>query len=201
MEDIMKCIKIVAFLLLSLLVVPVAYSASDSWELDEAHSNVYFSIDHIFSKVNGNFNDFSTEIVFNPDELGKSRFVFTINVDSINTNISKRDKHLLSADFFDEGKYSTMTFTSTSVTAGDGGLYNVAGKLTVKGKDYDLTLPLVLAGVKDHPAVPGKEVAGFNGTLVIDRLVHGVGAGKFYKMGVVGKDVEVFVSIEVTRSK
>jgi len=197
----MKYIKIVAFLLLSLLVVPVAYSANDSWELDKAHSNVYFSIDHIFSKVNGNFNDFSTEIVFNPDDLGKSRFVFTINVDSINTNISKRDKHLLSADFFDEGKYSTMTFTSTSVTAGDGGLFNVAGKLTVKGKDYDLTLPLVLAGVKDHPAVPGKEVTGFNGTVVIDRLVYGVGAGKFYKMGVVGKDVEVFVSLEVTRSK
>ena len=197
----MKSIKIVALLLLSLLVVPVAYSANDSWELDKGHSNVYFSIDHIFSKVQGNFNDFSTEIVFNPEDLAHSRFIFTINVDSINTNISKRDKHLLSADFFDEGKYSTMTFTSTSVTAGDGGLYNIAGKLTVKGKDYDLTLPLVLAGVKDHPAVPGKEVAGFNGTVVLDRLVYGVGAGKFYKMGVVGKDVEVFVSLEVTRSK
>jgi len=197
----MKCIKIAAFLLFSLLFVPTAYSASDSWELDKGHSNVYFSIDHIFSKVNGNFNDFSADIVFNPDDLGNSSFAFTISVDSINTNISKRDKHLLSADFFDEGEYSTMSFTSTSVTAGDGGLYNVAGKLNVKGKDYDLTLPLVLAGVKDHPAVPGKEVAGFNGTVVIDRLVYGVGSGKFYKMGVVGKDVEVFVSLEVTRSK
>ena len=37
--------------------------------------------------------------------------------------------------------------------------------------------------------------------MVLDRLVYGVGAGKFYKMGVVGKDVEVFVSLEVTRSK
>lgn len=197
----MKYIKIVAFLLLSLLIVPAAYSASDSWELDKSHSNVYFSIDHIFAKVNGNFNDFSSDIVFNPEDLSKSSFAFTIKVDSINTNISKRDKHLLSADFFDEGKHSTMSFTSTSVTAGDGDLYNVAGKLSVKGKDYDVTLPLILAGIKDHPAVPGKEVAGFNGKVVIDRLAYGVGAGKFYKMGVVGKDVEVFVSLEVTRSK
>jgi len=197
----MKYIKIVAVLLLSLFIVPTAYSASDNWELDKGHSNVYFSIDHIFAKVNGNFNDFSADIVFNPDDLGKSSFAFTINVDSINTNISKRDKHLLSADFFDEGKHSTMSFTSTSVTAGDGDLYNVLGKLTVKGKDYDLTLPLVLAGIKDHPAVPGKEVAGFNGTVVIDRLAYGIGTGKFYKMGVVGKDVEVLVSLEVTRSK
>ena len=54
----MKGIKIVAVLLFSLLIVPTAYSASDNWDLDKAHSNVYFSIDHIFAKVNGNFNDF-----------------------------------------------------------------------------------------------------------------------------------------------
>lgn len=193
--------RIVCFLLLSLLIVPAAHSADHNWELDKGHSNVYFSVDHIFSKVRGHFNDFSTDIVFNPDALDKSSFAFTIKVDSIDTNISKRDKHLLSADFFDAGKYPTMTFASTEVTAGDGGLYNVAGKLTVKGKNYDLTLPLVLAGVKEHPAVPGKEVAGFNGKIVIDRLSYGIGTGKFYEMGVVGKDVEVFVSLEVTRSK
>ncbi len=44
-------------------------------------------------------------------------------------------------------------------------------------------------------------MAGFNGKVVIDRLAYGVGNGKFHTMGVVGKDVEVFVSLEVTRSK
>lgn len=194
-------VRIVAVLLLSLFIIPAAHSANESWELDKAHSNVYFSIDHIFSKVRGHFNDFSTDIVFNPEDLSKSSFAFTIKVASIDTSISKRDKHLLSEDFFDEKTYSTMTFTSTGVTAGEDGLYNVAGTLTVKGKDYDLILPLVLAGVKDHPAVPGKEVAGFNGKVVVDRLALGVGTGKFYTMGVVGKDVEVFVTLEVMRSK
>lgn len=197
----MKLCRIVLILVLSTLLVPAAQGATDSWELDKGHSGVYFSVDHIFSKVRGHFNDFETEIVFNPAQLDKSRFVFTINVDSIDTNITKRDKHLLSADFFDAGKYSKMLFTSTSITAGEGGLYKVSGKLEVKGKSYDLTLPLTLAGVKDHPAMKGKEVAGFNGTVMIDRLAHGVGSGKFYDMGLVGKEVEVFVSLEVTRDK
>lgn len=196
----MKFFRIVFFLLLSSLIAPAAYSAGDSWDLDKAHSNVYFSVDHIFSKVRGHFEEFETEIVFNPDQLDKSRFVFTIEVDSIDTNISKRDKHLVSADFFDEGKHPKMIFTSTKVTAADGGVYNIDGTLEVKGKTYALTLPLTLVGVKDHPTVPGKEVAGFNGKVMIDRLSYGVGNGKFYKMGVVGKDVEVFVSLEVTRS-
>jgi ATP-dependent protease HslVU (ClpYQ) ATPase subunit len=33
--------------------------------------------------------------------------------------------------------------------------------------------------------------------VTIDRLVHQVGSGKFYEMGVVGKDVEILVSLEV----
>lgn len=197
----MNLCRTLVFLLFSILIAPAAYSAGDSWEIDKGHSNVYFSVDHIFSKIQGHFNEFETEIVFNPEQLDKSRFQFTITVDSIDTNISKRDKHLLSADFFDGGKYPEMKFTSTQVTAAESGVYNVAGKLEVKGKTYDLTLPLTLAGIKAHPAVPGKEVAGFNGKVMIDRLSYGVGSGKFYKMGVVGRDVEVFVSLEVTRNK
>lgn len=197
----MKFGKVLFAIVLTAVLSTSAYGAGDSWELDKGHSNVYFSVDHIFSKVNGHFNEFTTDIVFNPEDLGKSSFTFTIAVDSIDTNISKRDKHLNSPDFFDGAKYPQMKFTSTKVSGGDGGLYTVDGKLEVKGKVYDLSLPLVLAGVKDHPAVPGKEVAGFNGKVVVDRLAYGVGNGKFHKMGVVGKDVEVFVSLEVTRSK
>lgn len=197
----MKHRKILVFLLLSLFIVPVAHGANDSWELDKAHSNIFFSVDHIFSKVNGHFNDFSTEVVFDPKDLSGSSFAFTIKVASIDTNMSKRDKHLKSNDFFDAGKYPAMVFTSTAVTAGDDGLYNVEGTLTVKGQSYNVTLPLVYAGMKDHPAIRGKEVAGFNGKIVIDRLAFAIGSGKFYKMGVVGKDVEVFVSLEVVRSK
>ncbi len=174
-----------------------AFSAARSWELDKAHSNVYFSVDHIFSKVRGHFNEFTTDIAFDPADLAGSRFVFEIQVDSIDTNIGKRDKHLQSDDFFDAGKFPTMTFTSSEISDEGNGMYNVQGKLTIKGKDYDFTLPLKLEGVKEHPAKKGTDVAGFNGVITIDRLAHEVGNGKFYEMGIVGKDVDVFVSLEL----
>ena len=198
----MKTIQIIGItFLLSLIVASTAYSAARSWELDKAHSNVYFSIDHIFSKVNGHFNDFKTDINFDPADLAGSSFNFEIKTDSIDTNIGKRDKHLQSADFFDAGKFPLMKFTSTQISDAGNGMYNVAGKLSVKGKDYDLTLPLKLEGVKEHPAKKGTEVAGFNGTITFDRLAHEVGTGKFYEMGVVGKEVDVFVSIELLSDK
>ena len=183
--------------ILTLFSVQSVFGAARSWELDKAHSNVYFSIDHIFSKVNGHFNDFKTEINFDPNNLADSRFFFEIKTESVDTNIGKRDKHLQSADFFDAGKFPTMTFESTKITDAGNGLYNVEGKLSVKGEEYDLTLPLTLAGVKEHPAKKGTDVAGFNGNVMIDRLAHKVGNGKFYDMGVVGKDVDVFVTLEL----
>ena len=198
----MKTIQIIGItFLLSLIVASTAYSAARSWELDKAHSNVFFSIDHIFSKVNGHFNDFKTDINFDPADLAGSSFNFEIKTDSIDTNVGKRDKHLQSADFFDAGKFPLMKFTSTQISDAGNGMYNVAGKLSVKGKDYDLTLPLKLEGVKEHPAKKGTEVAGFNGTITFDRLAHEVGTGKFYEMGVVGKEVDVFVSIELLSDK
>ena len=71
----------------------------------------------------------------------------------------------------------------------------------VKGVEYELLLPLTLGAAKEHPAVKGKEVVGFNGTVMIDRLAYKVGDGKLYKLGVVGKDVEIVVTIEALADK
>lgn len=184
-----------------LLSSSAAIAAARSWETDKAHSYIYFDIDHIFSSIRGHFNEFNLETSFDPDNLADSKFMFDIEVDSIDTNITKRDKHLLSADFFDSGKFPKITFESTEITAAGDNRYNVAGTLTIKGKPYNLTLPLELVGVAEHPAKKGTEVAGFNGTVTIDRLVHGVGNGKFYEMGVVGKEVDIFVSLELLSNK
>ncbi len=191
---------LLALLFLIATIQPVL-AAARVWELDKGHSNFYFSVDHIFSKVHGQFNDYSGEIRFDPDNLAESRFHFAIKTASVDTNIAKRDKHLQSADFFDSAKYPLLTFESTKITDAGNGLYEVLGNFTVKGQAYDLVLPLSFAGIKDHPAAKGKEVAGFNGKVTIDRLVHKIGTGKFYDLGVVGKDVEIFVSLEALSSK
>ena len=178
-----------------------ASAAARAWELDTDHSNVYFSIEHIYAKVQGRFAAIAATVHFDPANLKESRFDFEIKVDSIDTGIKQRDDHLRSADFFASSDHPLITFTSNAVTAAGEGVYQVAGTLTVKGKSRDLVLPLTFAGVKDHPATPGKQVAGFNGRLSVDRLALGVGDGKFYKMGLLGKEVEVLVTLELLADK
>ena len=53
---------------------------------------------------------------------------------------------------------------------------------------------------KKHPLME-KMVAGMDCRFTLDRLQFHVGDGKFYNMGVVGKDVDVLVSIEMLRNK
>lgn len=176
-------------------------AGAGQWQVDPAHAGIYFGIDHIYSETRGFFEEFEAEIVFDPAEPAASRFKFSVPVKSINTRIAKRDTHLLSGDFFDARKYPAMTFESTAVSHKEGSTYSVQGKLTVKDVSRDITVPFTFLGVQPHPMNPKQEVAGFEARMTIDRLAYNVGNGKFYKMGVVGKDVEVLISIEATRDK
>jgi polyisoprenoid-binding protein YceI len=178
-----------------------AYTAAPKWDIDPAHSGVYFSIDHIYSTTRGYFADFTGTVMFSPEDLGGSRFDFDVAVKSINTGNSKRDGHLNSGDFFDSKQYPSMSFKSTAVKHVQDNQYVVEGTMTVKDVSKAVSVPFTLLGVKTHPFDDKKDVAGFEALMTIDRLAYHVGGGKFYDMGVVGKEVDVLITLEVTRKK
>ena len=149
----------------------------------------------------GQFIDFSGDIYFDPENPGKSRLDFVIKVESVDTKVGKRDTHLRSPDFFDTAKYPLITFRSSKVTDGGGNTYIVEGKLTIKDVSRDVALEFVYHGQKDNPLKPGEIVAGLDARLTIDRLAYHVGDGKFYKMGVVGKDVDILLTLELLRDR
>lgn len=178
-----------------------AVGAAPKWELDPAHSGIYFSVKHIYSTTRGYFEDFKGTVMFSPDDLAGSRFDFDVKVKSINTANSKRDGHLNSGDFFDTKNYPTMSFKSTTVKNVRDNQYMVEGKMTVKDVSKAVSVPFTLLGVKAHPFDDKAEVAGFEARMTIDRLAYHVGGGKFYDLGVVGGEVDVLITLEVTRKK
>jgi len=187
------------FLFLSMM-VPVQAMA-EKWQLDTAHTNFFFEVRHTYAAIRGQFGDFSGKVIFDPAIPEKSRFDFTIKVDSIDTRIGKRDTHLRTPEFFDAKKYPQITFRSTKVTAAGDNKYLVDGKLTIKDVSKDLALVFTYHGQQQNPLKPGEVVAGFDTKLSIDRLAYHVGDGKFYRMGVVDKDVDILVTMELLRDK
>jgi polyisoprenoid-binding protein YceI len=183
------------------MLVPFAHAEAPDWTVDKIHSGFYFDIQHIFATVRGSFDEFNAVIRFDPANLGESRFDFTVAVKSVNTQNTKRDQHLLSGDFFDVKKYPEMTFKSSAIKHLEGNRYTVAGTLTIKDVTQNITVPFTYFGSKPNPFNPKQLVAGFEAHMNLDRLSYHVGNGRFFKMGVVGKDVGVLITIEATRDK
>lgn len=195
-----RVLPLALFFLLGLIGSPLSAEVR-SWEIDKEHTNFYFSIDHIYAKVQGRFTDYKGSVLFDPDNLQESKISFEIKVKSLDTGISKRDRHVLSKDFFDASAYPLMTFSSNSISKAGENMYTVKGELTIKNVTSELSFPLTYEGVRDHPFSKGVEVAGFNARLSLDRLAYTVGDGKYYKMGAVGKDVDILVTIEALNKK
>ena len=177
------------------------YAASPKWNIDQVHSGFYFGVQHIYSTVRGYFEEYDGTIQFDPQNLKDGRVTFEVKVKSINTNHGKRDGHLLSDEFFDAKKYPVMTFESTGIEHVEGAVYTLEGVLTIKDVSKKVRIPLTFFGVKQNPFNPKEEVAGFEASMAIDRLAYHVGNGKFYEMGVVGREVNILISLEVIRKK
>jgi polyisoprenoid-binding protein YceI len=193
--------KRIIYFALSLLLLGQTHVMAHEWKVDSNHSSIMFDVKHIYSTVRGHFSDFSGDVFFDPDNLEKSKFDFTVKVDSINTNVGKRDNHLRSGDFFDANQYPVMTFKSSRVSHAGGNKYVLDGKMTIKDVTKDMVLEFIYWGQKENPFKKSEMVAGFDTRFNINRLDFHVGNGKFYKMGVVGRDVDIFITLEAVRNK
>ena len=193
--------KLLLFFLLFIIGIPLQVMAQ-KWEVDPVHTNFYFDVKHnTFSTVRGQFMDFTGDVFFDPENPGQSRFDFIIQVDSIDTNVGKRDTHLRSPDFFDVARYPTITFKTTKVSKAADNKFIVEGQLTIKDVTRDLALEFVYHGQRENPLKKGETVAGLDTGLTIDRLEYHVGEGKFYKMGVVDKYINILFTLELLRSQ
>jgi polyisoprenoid-binding protein YceI len=197
-EDTMK--KELLFLLFFLMLAPF-HAAAQQWNIDPVHTNFYFEVKHTYAAVRGQFMDFTGDVYFDPDNPGKSRFDFVIKVDSVNTNVGKRDTHLRTPDFFDAATYPEITFKTSEVTPIGDRKYRVEGKLTIKDVTRDVALDFIYHGQRENPLKKGEIVAGLDAKLTIDRFQYNVGDGKFYNMGVVGRDVDILFTMELLRNK
>ncbi len=159
------------FAVLFLLTISLNSFAQSVWAVDPDHSKLTFSITHLgISDIDGLFNKFEATISSNKEDFSDAVLEMTADVNSINTQVEARDKHLRSADFFDVDKFPKMYYKSTSIRK-DGkekGKYVSNGYLTMHGIVKPVELKLWYRGTMENPANK-KTVAGFQVTGSIQR--------------------------------
>jgi polyisoprenoid-binding protein YceI len=166
-----------------------------TWTIDPIHSDVSFIVRHLgVSKVRGQFNTFSGEIVTAENPLD-SKVTATIDATSFHTRQEQRDAHVKGEDFLHVEQFPELTFTSTGIRH-EGEAFLLDGDLTIRGVTKPVTLELEVNGFAEGP---GGTVLGISASTDISRKafgVHGGGAG-----AMVSDKIQIILEVEAGLNK
>ena len=123
---------------------PARDLAMQRFEIDPMHSTVGFASTILGAvKVRGRFTSYRGTVIYNARQPELSSVSVIIEAASINTDMSFRDDHLRSTDFFAVKQFPTIEFVSDRVTPTNGGAI-VSGTLTMHGVSKRVDLPATL---------------------------------------------------------
>lgn len=172
-----------------------------TWKLDQSHSNVLFTVDHmVISEVTGYFRTFDGTVTASKPDWSDAQIEFTVDVGSINTDNERRDNHLRSEDFFDAAHYPKATFKATGMKKVGNNKYKLTGDLTIRGTTKKVTWDVTFKGQTKDPW--GNIRAGFIAETTINRFDFGLKWNNLTETGglVVGKDVRIRVNAELIKA-
>ncbi|MBV8390046.1 MAG: YceI family protein [Mucilaginibacter sp.] len=129
-------------------------------------STLTFKIGNFGFDVTGSFTGFKGSIKFDTQNIATGSFDVTIDAATVNTDNNLRDEHLRGSSYFDVKNFPVIHFVSSKITS-SGNSFTAYGKLSIKGKTKDISIPFT--------ATPGTDDYQFKGSFKINRKDFGVG--------------------------
>lgn len=184
--------SLAAVVLSSSLALPAF--AADSYTADPAHTYPSFEISHLgFSTSRGTFEKTSGKITL--DTAAKSGTIdVTIDTASLHTGWQKRDDHLKSEEFFNVGKFPTMTYKSSKLRFEGDSLVGADGELTILGVTKPVSLAISGFKCANHPMTK-KPMCGANAAATIKRSEFGMST----YVPAIGDEVKIEIQIEALK--
>ena len=185
--------RLVLVLTAALALTASAAAQATTWQIDPNHTAAQFSVRHLgISTVRGAFTKVSGSVTYDPTNPGKTVIDVTIDANSVDTRVERRDNDLRSPNFFDAAKFPTLTFKSKHTEANGAGRLKVTGNLTIHGVTKEVVLEV------EGPSEPmkdprGNQHMGASASTKINRQDFGVSADK----GMVGDDISIMIDVEL----
>ncbi|MDD7909044.1 YceI family protein [Pseudovibrio exalbescens] len=162
------------------------------YEFDMSHANIAFTYNHLgYSTTDGRFGSWEGKLLIDEENPENSTVNITIDVNSLDTFWEARDKHLLSADFFNAEAHPQATFVSTNVERTGETELKVTGDLTINGQTQETVLNVNVNKIAEHPMLK-KPAIGFTATTTLLRSEFGMEQYVPY----VSDEVEVVINAE-----
>ncbi|MFK8045842.1 MAG: YceI family protein [Crocinitomicaceae bacterium] len=176
----MKTINFLAVTVLLISLSAFTVSQSMNWEISNEHS-IKFS----GTEVEGIFKELKGDINFNESNLASSKVSFSIPVSSINTGNGTKNKHAVSAKWFDAEQFPTISFMSQKFAKTSAG-YSATGIMEIHGVKKEMTIPFTF------------ENNMFKSSFAVKRLDFKVGTMKGMSKKV-SDEIKLMVTVPVTK--
>lgn len=122
-------------------------ATATKWVIDPAHSVVEFKVKHlVISTVTGKFKKFEGSLEAASDDFDGAKASFSLDVDSIDTNVADRDAHLKSDDFFAADRFPNIVFEGTLSKKGSDD-YVLTGNLTMRDVTKEVSMEVEHGGI------------------------------------------------------
>ncbi|MGB9493260.1 MAG: YceI family protein [Azonexus sp.] len=169
---------------------PFAANAAEFNQVQPDKSAITFGYQQMGVKMEGRFKKFAAKMNFDPAKPTAAKATFDVDLASIDTGAPEGDEEVAGKPWFDTKAFPTAQFVSGSVKALGGNRYEVAGKLTIKGRTQDVVVPATFTAQGTTGV--------FDGSFTIRRGNFSIGEGAWAKFDIVANDVLVKFSITAT---
>lgn len=181
--------RLAALALAAAAALPGAAHAVEYTQGRPQQGTIGFTYRQMGVPMNGGFGRFAARIAFDPARPAAASAAVDIDVASIDAGSPEASQEAVGKAWFDAKAHPVARFASTSVRALGGNRYEMAGRLTVKGRAKDVVVPVTFT--------PRAGDATLAGTLTIRRSEFAIGQGEWSAFDIVGDDVRIAFRIVV----
>ncbi|HEY0665184.1 MAG TPA: YceI family protein [Gallionella sp.] len=156
-------------------------------------STVTFGYKQMGVPLDGSFGKFAAQVVFDPARLAQAQARIDIDILSIDTGLKEANEEVVGKPWFNAAAFPTASFVSTGLKALGGERYQATGRLSIKGRTQDVTIPVTFKSSGERGV--------FEGTFGIKRLDYAIGEGIWSDVDTVADEIQIRFHIVVLAAK
>jgi polyisoprenoid-binding protein YceI len=152
-------------------------------QFQAAKSSLSFVYKQMNVPVDGQFKSFRATIAFDPAKPTAAKAEFEIDLASIDAGSKDANDEVAGKAWFNTRQFPVAKFVASSVKPLGNNRFEVAGKMSIKGKTLDLATPVTVTQQGNS--------ASFDGSLVLKRADYAIGDGIWADFGTVANEIQI----------
>ncbi len=169
--------------LILLLFFALQLGSAHAAAIDASKSSVTATFKQIGVEVTAKFKTLHGAIDFDPANPANGKAQIAVALSDFDLGEAEYNQELQKKAWFDAAQFPQATFVSNSIKAAGAGKLLVQGKLSIKGKVLDVTVPVAYKQ-------EGK-TQSFEGALPIKRLYFNIGEGEWKDTDTLADEVTI----------